>query len=68
MVFLQDLVRGRYVGLVHHAVGVQVGEGDSGIAEVVFDGVFIAGRAERRFLMEDPAPAGVVHSCLNNRY
>ena len=55
MVFLQDLVRGRYVGLVHHAVGVQVGEGDTGIAEVVFYGVLVAASG---FQWTEPGPAG----------
>jgi len=55
MVLLQDFVGGGVVRLVHYAVAVQVGEGDTGIAEVVFYGVLVAASG---FQWPDPGPAG----------
>jgi len=55
MVLLQDFVGGGVVRLVHYAVAVQVGEGDTGIAEVVFYGVLVAASG---FQWTEPGPAG----------
>ena len=36
MVFLEDIARH-----VHHVVGIEVGKGQTGVAQVVFDGILV---------------------------